>query len=55
MKPTYDGLCASEGIEAGIGCEFLHQGDVVRVLGEEKDGGGVNEADEDGWIANGLS
>ena len=54
LKPMYDGLCASEGIEVGIGCEFLHRGDVMGVPREEKDEGGVDEADKDGWIENGL-
>lgn len=54
LEPVYDGFCAGKGIEVGIGCKFLHHGDVVGVPGEEKDEGGVNEADKNGWIENGL-
>jgi hypothetical protein len=50
----YDGLCAGKGIEVGIGCEFLHPGDVVGVPREEKGEGSVNDADKDGWIEDGL-
>jgi hypothetical protein len=54
LEPVYDGFCAGKGIEVGIGCKFLHHGDVMGVPGEEKDEGGVDEADKDGWIENGL-
>src|SRR6267142_3537180 len=54
LEPVYDGFCTSKGIEVGIGCKLLHHGDVMGVPGEEKDEGGVNEADKNGWIENGL-
>jgi hypothetical protein len=54
LEPVYDGLCAGKGIKVGIGCEFLHQGDIMGVPREEKDERGVDETDKDRWIEDGL-
>ena len=54
LEPMYDRLCAGKGIEVGISCELLREGDVMGVPRKEEDEGGVNEADKDGRIENGL-
>jgi len=54
LKPMYDGLCAGKGIEVGVGRELLGEGDVIGVPREEEDEGGVDEANKNGWIENGL-
>ena len=54
LKPMYDGLCASKGVEVGISREFLGEGDTTGVPREEEDERGVDQANEDGWVENGL-
>jgi hypothetical protein len=50
LKPMYDGLCTSKGIEVGISCEFLCERDIMVVPREEEDESGVDEAGEDRWV-----
>lgn len=54
LEPVHDGLCGGEGVEVGVGGEFLGDGDVGGAPVEEEADAHVDNLDVEGRVDDGL-
>lgn len=54
LEPVDDGFDGGEGVEVGVGCDFLGESDVFGAPVEEETHGGVDDAHKDGGVEDGL-